>query len=470
MTVRPSAVIRAIRAVDSPSARFGRRAFFTAAAAALLAGCAEDEGGYQFANDPRPSPSAPTATTVVTPPPPPPTAPVAEPRALADLLRPRGAPARLFFRAGRELWTIEANGDGVRRVFAPPAGTTLVDFSPSPAGDRVAVLVRLPDGTSDVAVLTADGTAELRASNLAGAFATPVSPSAAESVDWSPQGGELVVGFDPGGLVAVPLRAGGSPQVVAEALAVGDPRWSPTGASVAFAGAAAGDGFSEIWLAKAPDAAPAATPVAPVGATPIATPVAATPVAATAIVPAESGRAVYSFAWMPDGRALVFSQGGGGGSEPTSADLWTAAVPGGKRSLLASAGAVAPVARIENVVPSPDGRAVAYTVAVPAGSGSRFDSLWVLELASRQAHRLDVAPGSVVRDIWWTSAGLVYRAEPEPEPGTPAAAQGFALFRLTGDGPPEVLFQAIEAATPSAAPAATPGADEAEPVETDAPA
>lgn len=419
----------------------------------VLTGCAEDEGGYQFANDPRPSPNAPTATAVVTPPPPPPTEPVAKPRPLADLLRARGAPARVYFRAGRELWTIEADGEGVGRVFAPPIGSVLVDFSPSPSGDRVAVLVRADNGGAVVAVLAADGSAELQASNLATAFKFPVLPEAARSVDWSPQGGELVVGFDPGGLVTVPLQEGAVLEVLAEVPVAGDVAWSPTGAAVAIAGAAVGDGFADIQLVHIPDAPVAATPAA----SPMATPSAATPVAATAeIVPAEPGHAVFAFAWMPDGRSIVFSQGGEGGNEPASADLWMAAVPGGKRSLLASAGAVAPVARVQSVTPSPDGAAIAYTVAVPDGNGTRFDSLWVLELASRATNRLVAPPDSAIRDIWWTSAGLLYRAVPEPGAGTPVGARGFALYRLTGDGPPEVLFQAIEAATPTAAPVATP--------------
>lgn len=426
------------------------------AAAVFLTGCVEDEGGYQFANDPRTSPVVPTATMAVTPPPPPPTETMTEPRPLADLLRARGAPARVYFRAGRELWTIEADGDGVGRVFAPPAGAMLVDFSPSPAGNRVAVLVRAADRDAAVAVLAADGAAELQASHLAAAFDPPVMPEAARSVDWSPQGGELVVGFDPGGLVIVPLQAGAPLLAMADVPAVGQAAWSPTGESVAIAGAGVGDGFADIQLVKMPDEPIGATPAA----SPVATPSAAPPVAATtAIVPVQPGRAIFSFAWMPDGRSIVFSQGGAGGNEPASADLWMAAVPGGKRSLLASAGAVAPVARIQSVAPSPDGAAVAYTVAVPDGNESRFNSLWVLELASRKAHQLAVPPDSAIHDIWWTAAGLLYRAESQPGPGTPVVARGFSLYHVTGDGPPDVLFQAIEA-TPTAAPQATPQAAE----------
>jgi hypothetical protein len=469
------------------------------AASVLLAACVEEESGRQFASDPRPTPLPETPTAVVTPPPPPPTLPVVAARPLSDVLRPRGAPARVYFRAGRELWTMAADGTGVARVFAPPPGSSIAGVSASPAGDRAAVLVQTATG-ADAIVFDAAGIPELRAGNLGAAFGAP-GRRAARTIDWSPQGNELVVGIDPGGLLALPLIAGDEVRVIAMVDGVGVARWSPTGQAVAFEATPAGDGFRQLNLVDATAAAPgidgpaAATPVVltsdatvvgadsgsaspepgigtpdggdpttgatPVGPPPAATPAGATPLAeeavGSAIVPAQPDRAVYEFAWMPDGRAIVFVEGGVNGEGPASADLWRAAVPGGERSLITSAGSVAPVARVGIVAPSPDGAALAYTVGVPDAAATRFQSLWVLELASRQATQLDVPAGLAVREVWWTGNGLLYRAEPETPAGG-SSGGAFALYRVVGEDPAEVIFQAVEAATPvpAASPVASP--------------
>ena len=61
-------------------------------------------------------------------------------------------------------------------------------------------------------------------------------------------------------------------------------------------------------------------------------------------------RLVVDFAWLPDGVSLLFTEGGVPGSAITGIDLWRVDANGENRALVASAGTVAPVARIANSV------------------------------------------------------------------------------------------------------------------------
>ena len=102
----------------------------------------------------------------------------------------------------------------------------------------------------------------------------------------------------------------------------------------------------------------------------------------TVVTPLE-GRLVVDFAWLPDGVSLLFTEGGVPGSAITGIDLWRVDANGENRALVASAGTVAPVARIANLSPSPDGRSVAYSVLVPGSAGrpSTVSGCEVLRLA-----------------------------------------------------------------------------------------
>jgi hypothetical protein len=67
--------------------------------------------------------------------------------------------------------------------------------------------------------------------------------------------------------------------------------------------------------------------------------------------------------------------------------LWRVEVDGENRQLVASAGTVAPVARVVKAKPSPDGRSVAYAVLVPGPGGAKVDSVWVRDLGSKLGFR-----------------------------------------------------------------------------------
>jgi dipeptidyl aminopeptidase/acylaminoacyl peptidase len=178
----------------------------------------------------------------------------------------------------------------------------------------------------------------------------------------------------------------------------------------------------------------------------------------TEVVPPSDERAVVEFAWAPDGASLLFTEGGTAVGAVSGVDLWRVDAGGGDRQLIASAGSVAPVARIANVRPSPDGRAVAYEVLVPGSDGARVDSVWVRDLESRQGFRLDVPAMEAVNDLWWTNTGLSIWADGDGR--TPAAGNGSQVLRVDASGVVEVLWSPpVSRGTPvSATPRATPDA------------
>ncbi len=152
------------------------------------------------------------------------------------------------------------------------------------------------------------------------------------------------------------------------------------------------------------------------------------------------GRLVVDFAWLPDGVSLLFTEGGVPGSAITGIDLWRVDANGENRALVASAGTVAPVARIANLSPSPDGRSVAYAVLVPGSAGPAVDSVWVRSLASGVGFRIPLPSVASVEDIWWTDEGLVVSVV------TRGTAQGRpptqALLQVKRDGSMAALWAA----------------------------
>jgi hypothetical protein len=169
-----------------------------------------------------------------------------------------------------------------------------------------------------------------------------------------------------------------------------------------------------------------------------------------------AGRTVVEFAWMPDGVSLLFTEGGEPGSAITGIDLWRIAADGENRELVASAGTVAPVARIAAIRPSPDGKTVAYSVLVPGGTGPRVDSVWVRDLASRLGFKIALPSVASVDDIWWTDKGLVFAVTTGANSGRQS---NLALLLADTNGAVSALWVApMVPATPVVAtPVATPG-------------
>ena len=401
----------------------------TALLTLTLAGCADDETGRRFANDARPEPGLPTSVPrlpatqrpVV----------VASPISDSQLLQTRGAAGRFYYEVNDTLWTMAPAAADTMPVFAPPAGTVIRALAPSPNGDRVAaLLVDEADGGERASVIVlADSGAELFRIDDIATLAEQEAASAV-SLDWSPQGEKLLVGLNPGGLMMVPITGEQAPRMIVVGelgSSAASPAWSPTGEEIGFL---APTDANQVGLYVA---APAASPVPLLTAT-------------------TGDRLILDWAWLPDGRSLLFSEQDGDGG---SADLWRIQSDGSDRELVASAGRVAPVARIVNPTPSRDGRSVAYVIVVPDGTSEAFHSLWVRSLGSNQGFAVNIPPDEAVTDLWWTDAGLMVRTVQGAAYHETYQGGGFTIYQVVEGSQVRVAVAASDA-TPQASPVATP--------------
>jgi dipeptidyl aminopeptidase/acylaminoacyl peptidase len=410
--------------------------------AALVAGlslvaCAEEDTGPQFATDPRPTRAPTEAVAAASPAFLPTAAAIATPASFTDLLAVRGAAIVVHVVSENDVWSVSRDGEA-SRLFEAPGGSTILAIDPSPDGQAVAILLEAGSSgrrTSQVVIVDATGSVVDRVDAPVGAAATPVArpPGGEPTIDWSPQGDRVLAQFETGEVIEILTDESDEPVSLdfdGAAGSVIEPAWSPTGQSVAF-------------VSESEDRETRSLQLLDVTSGEIST-----------VVTPLRGRMVVDFAWLPDGVSLLFTEGGAPGSAITGIDLWQVDASGQNRRLVASAGTVAPVARITNLSPSPDGRSVAYAVLVPGSRGPAVDSVWVRGLASGIGFRIALPSVASVDDIWWTEEGLVISVV------TGSTAQGRlptqALLQAKRDGSISALWAAPPVATPPAA--ATPAA------------
>ena len=398
-------------------------------AGTLLVGCAEEGAGPQFASDPRPT-RVPTvasgrATPALLPTAVPALSPVvvATPASLTDLLAVRGAVSRVFIAFGDAVWSIASDGDAFR-LFDAPEGSSIRAIDPAPSAQQVAILLEVPaDGgpNAEVVVLDASGEVLTRVTDVEEIPGTPTTGTGTgtQTIDWSPQGDRVLVSVSGGKIVDIVVGEDSAPSVLdvgAERGSTIDPRWSPTGETIAFISESPDGRSRSLMILDSSDGA-----------------------ISDVVAPSE-GRLVVDFAWMPDGVSLLFTEGGEPGRAATGIDLWRVDANGENRRLVASAGTVAPVARIANLSPSPDGRSVAYSVLVPGPAGPLVDSVWVREYASGVGFRIPLPSVASVEDIWWTDEGLILSVVTFGTPQSRQPAQ--ALLQLQKDGSVAALWAA----------------------------
>jgi hypothetical protein len=394
----------------------------------LLVGCAEEDAGPQFATDPRPTRAPTVAPASPTPALLPTAEAVATPASFTDLLAVRGAASVVYVESGNAVWSISSGGEATQR-FEPPSGSSIAAIGPSPDGQEVAVLLEAVSSerpTSEVDIVDATGSVVDRVEAPVGSVATPVAGHAGteQTVDWSPQGDKILAQFATGDVIEIPTEASDAPVTLdfagADGAVIG-PAWSPTGQSIAFISESE-DGQTRSLRMLDITTGEITTLVTPLG-----------------------GRLVVDFAWLPDGVSLLFTEGGAPGSAITGIDLWRVDASGENRALVASAGTVAPVARIANLSPSPDGRSVAYAVLVPGAGRPAVDSVWVRSLASGIGFRIAMPSVASVDDIWWTEEGLVVSVVTRPTARGRPPTQ--ALLLANRDGSISALWAAPAAAT-----------------------
>jgi dipeptidyl aminopeptidase/acylaminoacyl peptidase len=336
---------------------------------------------------------------------------------------------RVFLAADNAIWLISSQGEA-RRVFDPGASASLLAIAPSPGADQVAALVEnnvrdLP--RYEVLIIGDDGRVVSRLENQVVSPATP-SPVDGElaSIDWSPQGDRVLVAFRSGEILVSSLKDTEQPIVLdalGDASQIIEPAWSPTGESIAFI--AVGDGRVRSLRAITLDDEKIEV-----------------------IIPAANGRMPIDFVWMPDGVSLLFTEGGQPGSPNSGIDLWRVNAEGAERRLVASAGTVAPIARVTEPRPSPDGKSVAYAVLVPGEAGPEADSIWVRDLTSNIGFRIEIPSLVAVSDLFWTDNGLLVAAE---APSSASRATVPELLRVNDNATTVVLWAApVAVSTPVA--------------------
>ena len=417
--------------------------------AVTLARCADSEPDRQFATDNVPAAVTPSPSPWPTPRTEGNGVPAASPADPLTLLTTRGAPSYVYFKWGDDLWGLDPAGADPWQLFAPPSDVAIVGVAASPSGDAVAALLaHSGNGTARVDVLILDRLGETigRIENVDNALpAFDSGEVRAESISWSPQGGVLLLGFSPGLLVSVAVDGTTEPEVVVNVDQLSSPSeaaWSPTGQSIAFLTTPPEEQGASLWVANVEG-----TPTAP------------RPVLSNIT----DDQTVSELAWTPNGRALLFVENAMAGGLATGGDLWLITPDGQDRKLIAGAGSAVPVGQIASVRPSPDGRAVAYTIEVPSDTATRFHSLWIRDLATgRVSLRIDVPDDERVVMLWWTAQGVLFRTVAAEAAEDTSSTADLSLYLVEPDGTTTSFLNRDASATPIAAgtpvPAATPRA------------
>ncbi|MCA9876443.1 MAG: PD40 domain-containing protein [Thermomicrobiales bacterium] len=405
---------------------------------ATLAGCAEDEPGPQFANNPPTATAGASAglpTTVPATPLPAATPVAATPVAIEDVLGTRGAVPRIFLASSESIWAVDDRGNS-EEIFSAEPDERVLAIGPSPDARQVAAMVAWDGGRETSLVILDAGGDVVKEVELPGRLsATPAAAQVAGSalVDWSPQGDKILLVMPDDSLLTLAVAADASPESIDPGASGGHilgPSWSPTGQQVAYLRV---DPETRSRSLAVYDLASGDT---------------------REVVSSTDGRLVVEFAWEPDGKSLLFTEGAAPGGVITGIDLWRIGIDGQGRELVAAAGTAAPVARITNVTPSPDGKSVAYAVLVPGDGTPRVDGVWVRELASGQGFRLGLPSMRSVEGIWWTSRGLAIATVTDRQ-NEPI----LAVLLVSPSGNVSALWaRPLSAAAPAATPATPPSA------------
>src|SRR5262245_61011325 len=209
-----------------------------AVAMLTLSACADDSGDRRFANETPPTVDPNSITPTVAPTMPPETT-AAGPILLSPeaLIVSRGAASNFYVHSGPSVVVFSADGSKQKTVWKGKVGE-FRDVSTWANGDRAAILTKLKAGYNIVIVDNAGKKIqeiENVGRSLDSATPTPSSGAGRDQVDWAPQGNQLLVAFENGGIVRVPLN--GKSEVVLDASRAPGPidaEWSPAGNAIAF--------------------------------------------------------------------------------------------------------------------------------------------------------------------------------------------------------------------------------------------
>lgn len=406
----------------------------------VLSSCADDTSDRRFANETPLTADASLFTPTATLAPSSITA-AAGPVILSPeaLIVSRGAPAHFYVRSGNSLLAFSADGASRKTVWKGKEGE-LLGVTSSPNGDRAAILTRTKD-RYDVVVVDSSGK-KLKTFNdvhhvLEPGTPTPVSGAGRDLIDWSPQGNQLLAAFASGGIIRLPLD--GDPAVVlgrAKAPGPLDVQWSPAGDAIAYVGRVDSASVARLFAVN----------VNGQGNEPVE------------LYPKDTATtsSVVEAKWLPNASAILFTRTSPEDELPKGGDLFGVPAKGGGATLVASSARAAPVAAIEHVIASPNGRSIAYTVVVPGPDQPEFHSLWVQQLGTNRATRISTPPDETITEVWFVSNGIAYRTAPSsPKKGEEDSLGVYIV------GPDQTRRQvyatgSLVPGTPEASPVASP--------------
>lgn len=371
--------------------------------AGLLVGCADDTAttdDRRFANQQ----SSETATTA-TPPPPPPVASPSTPVPQASpesLLSVEGSPGVIYALLNGSIRVVDAGGaDPGGRIVAPESWR-FVAIASSPVESHVAALMAPADdeapGGLEVAIYDRQGQILERWSDLPFARSQSATPAAdgdadetaTASISWAPAGDRLLVAT--GGSELVRIDVGGDAQLISvppPVERVTSAKWSFQGDQIALLARNA-EGSGAIWVFSPYVDGESMRQVAPPNAD------------------ASDLGSVTEFAWLPDGSTLAYILSTETGPEAQGGQLYTINLKLGIKLLVATPGRGGPAAEIVDFALSPDGRAVAYTIAMPVDEGWRFHSLWVRSFQAPGVYNVPVGNVERVDQLWWAGSGIAW--------------------------------------------------------------
>ena len=330
----------------------------------------------------------PTPTPAEEPPPP-------LPEFVNELIDPGptvDSPRRVFFRNGRDLWSITAE----EATAALPQGTRFGAYATSPHGERAAIVI-----LSDVDGEQAEAV-HIYANGTIGPPVTPqrviTGPNAQTSIQalvWSRDATRIAIVYDEPALSILEIARpdGGPPQIISD-IDLGDnyrriqeADWAITSTALALL-VEDHSGAGSLWM---------------------------TSIEGETFEVREAQlhgtRSVLDIAWLPGRGRVAFVEERLGDSPLSGGSLFSIAPDGSGRELLVSNGNFAPAAEIIQIAASPGGSYIAFTVNVPDANGEAiFDSAWIVNIDSLDTVRVPVAPGFRVTDLWWMTDGLLWRA------------------------------------------------------------
>lgn len=416
----------------------------------LLAACGssgDTPDDRSFANDPAKQNNLPTATqpaTATETPAPTPT-PAASP---AALLRPRGAASRFYVAVGGQLLAITSQGK-VSRIGLPKE-STLLGFDWSPDGDQVAVAVGRPakkHGETAVSLFVFDKVGKTvrtvpDALTMPAMRATPaagVITGARVMVDWGLVANQLAVANDSGSMVVIP--ATGKPKPVALDLkgqTLRSMRISPRGDSAALLTVDKAQRGTVALVSLSGGKPQTPRPLAGYGA--------------------DTRYSATAFAWVPDGRRLLYTQASASNDPGSGGELYLLDTTTKERRLIDTGGRAGPAAGITAFIPSPDGKSVAYAIGIDQGTTWVANSLWVRSLRDSAQIAVPIGTAENIDGLWWTPDGLVWAVR-VADPTTSGSYQlVFSQQPPDGNGRElaRITVRRGAAATPVASPAASP--------------